>query len=264
MAFRAMIAQRSTGVAQEVAARAPRAGVFLDVDGTLAPIVARPELARVLPEIGPTLARLGWQARGRRGDLRAPLRTGSRARGRRRRGDRRDPRAGGRTADVEPRSSRRSRRRRRPSAPGSSRRAPPPPSTSGRWRIRKRPRRPRRAPLAAIAATHDLEIVPGQADPRADAGRAAPQGRRGRADRAGTRSWKRCSSPGTTWATSTRSRRSPAPMRRGLWTCASRGARATTRRRRCRPRRMLVVDGPSGMAALLASIADELDRRAAP
>ena len=41
-----------------IAARAPRAGVFLDVDGTLAPIVARPELARVLPEIPPMLARL--------------------------------------------------------------------------------------------------------------------------------------------------------------------------------------------------------------
>lgn len=45
-------------VAQELAARAPRAGIFLDVDGTLAPIVARPELARILPEIGPTLARV--------------------------------------------------------------------------------------------------------------------------------------------------------------------------------------------------------------
>ena len=41
-----------------IAARAPRSGVFLDLDGTLAPIVARPELARVLPEILPTLARL--------------------------------------------------------------------------------------------------------------------------------------------------------------------------------------------------------------
>lgn len=45
-------------VVEELAARAPRAGVFLDVDGTLAPIVARPELARILPEIGPTLARI--------------------------------------------------------------------------------------------------------------------------------------------------------------------------------------------------------------
>jgi trehalose 6-phosphate phosphatase len=46
------------GVPAEIAARAPRAGVFLDLDGTLAPIVARPELARVLPEILPTLGRL--------------------------------------------------------------------------------------------------------------------------------------------------------------------------------------------------------------
>jgi trehalose 6-phosphate phosphatase len=41
-----------------IAARAPRAGVFLDLDGTLAPIVPRPELSEVLPEIPPVLARL--------------------------------------------------------------------------------------------------------------------------------------------------------------------------------------------------------------
>ena len=41
-----------------IAARAPRAGVFLDLDGTLAPIVARPELSHVLPEIPSVLARL--------------------------------------------------------------------------------------------------------------------------------------------------------------------------------------------------------------
>jgi trehalose 6-phosphate phosphatase len=45
-------------VAAEIAARAPRAGVFLDLDGTLAPIVARPELTRLLPEVRPTLARI--------------------------------------------------------------------------------------------------------------------------------------------------------------------------------------------------------------
>ena len=41
-----------------IARAGDRAGVFLDVDGTLAPIVPRPELARVLPEIPPILARL--------------------------------------------------------------------------------------------------------------------------------------------------------------------------------------------------------------
>ena len=45
-------------VVKELAARAPRAGVFLDLDGTLAPIVERPELARILPEVLPVLARL--------------------------------------------------------------------------------------------------------------------------------------------------------------------------------------------------------------
>jgi trehalose 6-phosphate phosphatase len=45
-------------VVKELAARAPRAGVFLDLDGTLAPIVARPELTRLLPEVRPTLARI--------------------------------------------------------------------------------------------------------------------------------------------------------------------------------------------------------------
>jgi trehalose 6-phosphate phosphatase len=41
-----------------IAARRPHAGVFLDLDGTLAPIVPRPELAAVLPKIPPILARL--------------------------------------------------------------------------------------------------------------------------------------------------------------------------------------------------------------
>jgi trehalose 6-phosphate phosphatase len=41
-----------------IAAHAPRAGVFLDLDGTLAPIVPRPELSEVLPEIPTVLTRL--------------------------------------------------------------------------------------------------------------------------------------------------------------------------------------------------------------
>jgi trehalose 6-phosphate phosphatase len=41
-----------------IAAHAPHAGVFLDLDGTLAPIVPRPELSEVLPEIPTVLARL--------------------------------------------------------------------------------------------------------------------------------------------------------------------------------------------------------------
>ncbi len=45
-------------VVKELAALAPRAGVFLDLDGTLAPIVARPELTRIPPELKPTLSRI--------------------------------------------------------------------------------------------------------------------------------------------------------------------------------------------------------------
>ncbi|MDP9118997.1 MAG: hypothetical protein M3M93_01800, partial [Actinomycetota bacterium] len=45
-------------VVTELAARAPRVGVFLDLDGTLAPIVARPELTRILPEVRPALTRI--------------------------------------------------------------------------------------------------------------------------------------------------------------------------------------------------------------
>jgi trehalose 6-phosphate phosphatase len=46
-----------------LATRSERAGVLLDVDGTLAPIVSRPELARVLPEIPPVLARIARRLR---------------------------------------------------------------------------------------------------------------------------------------------------------------------------------------------------------
>ncbi|HEX6400911.1 MAG TPA: trehalose-phosphatase [Actinomycetota bacterium] len=45
-------------VVERVAARPARSGLFLDLDGTLAPIVARPELARVLPDARAVLPRL--------------------------------------------------------------------------------------------------------------------------------------------------------------------------------------------------------------
>jgi len=48
-------------VVEELAARAPRAGVFLDLDGTLAPIVARPELTEILPEVRPALTRIAMR-----------------------------------------------------------------------------------------------------------------------------------------------------------------------------------------------------------
>lgn len=45
-------------IVAEIAARAGGAGIMLDVDGTLAPIVPRPELARVLPDVPSLLERL--------------------------------------------------------------------------------------------------------------------------------------------------------------------------------------------------------------
>jgi trehalose 6-phosphate phosphatase len=45
-------------VVASIAERPERTGVFLDLDGTLAPIVARPELARVLPGVPEVLQRL--------------------------------------------------------------------------------------------------------------------------------------------------------------------------------------------------------------
>jgi len=44
-----------------VVRRAERAGIFLDLDGTLAPIVATPDVARVLPDVPGVLARLVGQ-----------------------------------------------------------------------------------------------------------------------------------------------------------------------------------------------------------
>jgi trehalose 6-phosphate phosphatase len=49
---------RVEDVPAAIAGRAERAGVFLDLDGTLAPIVERPELARVLPDVPGILERL--------------------------------------------------------------------------------------------------------------------------------------------------------------------------------------------------------------
>ena len=106
-----------------IAARAPRAGVFLDLDGTLAPIVPRPSSCReVLPEIPAVLARLARLPRGGRGDLRAAVRSGPRAA--RRGGVEIVGTHGLEDDDRWPRrSSVRSGPWRRPSAPGSSRRA---------------------------------------------------------------------------------------------------------------------------------------------
>ena len=161
----------ASDVPAAIAAHAPRAGVFLDLDGTLAPIVARPELSEVLPGDPLDARPVGRPSRRGRGDLRPPVRAGSRAAGRRR-GRRSSGPTGWRTsARCRRRSSRRSGRQRRPWAPGSSRRAPPPPSTSERWRTR-RPPRPRSAGRLAVDRRDARSGGRArEADPRADAGR---------------------------------------------------------------------------------------------
>jgi trehalose 6-phosphate phosphatase len=242
-----------------IAARAPGAGVFLDLDGTLAPIVARPELSRVLPEIPSVLARLvgvlevvavvsgrpshqvrelldveGVEIVGTHGleDVRPmaeeildEIRAVAVAVG----------------AWVEPKGAAAAVHFRALGDPEAAETV-----SSGR--------------LAVIAATHDLEVVPGKRILElAPAGRPRKGGavERIASDRELAAVLFAGDDVGDLDAFAALGRLGT----RGLWTCAiAAGGRET-------PAEVLaaadlVVEGPSGVAALLASIADELERPA--
>jgi trehalose 6-phosphate phosphatase len=242
-----------------IAARAPLAGVFLDLDGTLAPIVARPELSRVLPEIPSVLARLvgglevvavvsgrrshqvrelldveGVEIVGTHGleDLRPmaeeildEIRAVAVAVG----------------AWVEPKGAAAAVHFRALEDPEAAEAA-----SSGR--------------LAVIAATHDLEVVPGKRILElAPAGRPRKGGavERIAADRELTAVLFAGDDVGDLDAFAALDRLGT----HGVWTCRiAAGGRET-------PAEVLaavdlVLEGPSGVAALLTSIADELERSA--
>jgi trehalose 6-phosphate phosphatase len=240
-----------------IAAHAPSAGVFLDLDGTLAPIVPRPELSKVLPEIPAVLARLarrldavaivsgrqsnqvrellhveGVEIVGTHGleDLRPmaeeildEIRAVAVAVG----------------AWVEPKGAAAAVHFRALEDPEAAETA-----SSGR--------------LAVIAATHDLEVVPGKRILE-----LAPAGRPrkgGAVERIATDLGLAAvlfagDDVGDLDAFAALDRLGT----RGLWTCGiAAGGRET-------PAEVLavadlVLEGPSGVAALLASIADELER----
>jgi trehalose 6-phosphate phosphatase len=248
-------------VVQELAARAPRAGVFLDVDGTLAPIVARPELARVLPEIGPTLARLADRLEvvavisGRPSEqvrelvdvdgvvivgthgLEDELPMSAEVL------EEIETAAGTVGAWVEPKGA----------AAAVHFRALEDPDAAEAASM---------APLAAIATAHDLEIVPGKRILEVTpAGRPRKGGALERIARergleavlfAGD-------DVGDLDAFAALARLGAA----GMWTCGV-VARGDDTPPDVEAAADAVVDGPSGMATLLASIADELERRATP
>jgi trehalose 6-phosphate phosphatase len=248
-------------VVQELAARAPRAGVFLDLDGTLAPIVARPELARVLPEIGPTLARLAGKLEvvalisGRPSEqvrqlvdvdgvvivgthgLEDELPMSAEVLGEI------EAAAAGVGAWVEPKGA----------AAAVHFRALEDPEAAEAASM---------APLAAIAAAHDLEIVPGKRSLELPpAGRPRKGGAVERIAR--ERGLEAVLFAGDDVGDLDAFAALGRLRSKGLWTCGV-AARGDDTPAEVEAAAELVVDGPLGMGALLASIADELERRATP
>jgi trehalose 6-phosphate phosphatase len=244
---------------QELAARAPRAGVFLDVDGTLAPIVARPELTQVLPEIGPTLARLAGRLEvvavisGRPSeqvrelvDVDGVVVVGTHGLE-----DERpmaaevleeiEAAAAAVGAGVEPKGA-----------------APP-----LHIRAREDPEAAEEAsmsPLAAIATAHALEIVPGKRILElTPAGRPRKGGALEQIAR--ERGLEAVLFAGDDVGDLDAFAALERLHSQGVWTCGV-VARGDDTPPDVEAAADVVVDGPSGISALLASIADELERRA--
>jgi len=240
-----------------IAAHAPRAGVFLDLDGTLAPIVPRPELSEVLPGIPPVLARLASRLEvvavisGRPSEQVQGLLDVDGVQIVGTHGLEEEPRmaeeileevkeaAGAVGAWVEPKGAAAAIHFRGLSDPEAAETA-----MAGR--------------LAVIAATHDLEVVPGKRILE-----LAPAGlpRKGGAverivrDRELTAVVFAGDDVGDLDAFAALGRL----RTRGLWTCAVAAAGPET------PAEVLaavdlLVEGPDGIATLLASVAEALER----
>ena len=245
-------------VTREIAAGAPRAGVFLDVDGTLAPIVPRPELAQVLPEIPPILARLAARLdvvaviSGRPSgqvrdllDVAGVVIVGTHGL----EGDRPMPpealdelRAAAATvgAWVEPKGAAAAVHFRGLEDPEAAETA-----VAGR--------------LAIVAAAHDLEVVPGKRILElAPAGRPRKGGAVDRIAR--DRELRSVLFAGDDVGDLDAFAALDRLRARGVWTCAV-AARGPGAPPEVEAAADLAVDGPGGMVSLLTSIADELDRR---
>lgn len=240
-----------------IAARAPRAGVFLDLDGTLAPIVARPELSRVLPEIPSVLARLvdglevvaivsGRQSHQVREllDVEGVEIVGTHG-----------------LEDVRPMAEEILDEIRAVAAAVGAWVEPKGAAAAVHFRALEDPEAAESTSsgrLAVVAATYDLEVVPGKRILElAPAGRPRKGGavERIATDRELAAVLFAGDDVGDLDAFAALDRL----RTRGLWTCAiAAGGRET-------PAEVLaaadlVLGGPSGVAALLASIADELER----
>jgi trehalose 6-phosphate phosphatase len=246
-------------VVQELAARALRAGIFLDVDGTLAPIVARPEHARVLPEIGPALARIAERLgvvaviSGRPSEqvrelvdvdgvvivgthgLEDELPMSAEVL------EEIEAAAAAVGAWVEPKGA------------AAAVHLPPLEDPEAAEAASM-------APLATIAATHELEIVPGkrilELTPTGRPRKGGAVERIAR-DRELEAVLFAGDDVGDLDAFAALARLHAA----GLWTCGV-AARGDDTPSEVEAAADLVLDGPLGIAALLASIADELERRA--
>lgn len=242
-----------------IAARAPRAGVFLDLDGTLAPIVPRPELSEVLPEIPEVLARLA-----RRLDAVAVIsgRPSDQVRGLL---DVEGVEIVGTHGleDVRPMAEEILAEIRAVAATVGAWVEPKGAAAAVHFRALEDPEAAETASsgrLAVIAATYDLEVVPGKRILElAPAGRPRKGGavERIATDRELAAALFAGDDVGDLDAFAGLDRL----RTRGLWTCGvAAGGRET-------PAEVLaaadlVLEGPSGVAALLASIADELERPA--
>jgi len=248
-------------VVQDLAARAPRAGIFLDLDGTLAPIVARPELARILPEIGPTLARLAGRLEvvavisGRPSeqvrelvDVDGVVIVGTHGLEDERPMsvevlDEIEAAAAAVGAWVEPKGA----------------------AAAVHFRALEDPEAAEEAsmsPLAAIATAHALEILPGKRILElTPAGRPRKGGALERIAR--ERGLEAVLFAGDDVGDLDAFAALERLRSQGVWTCGV-VARGDDSPPEVKAAADVVVDGPSGMAALLASIADELERRATP